>query len=136
MRLIRTTVLAVAAAALALPAGARDDRPLETYYAALSAWDHIDGMGHRLKSVSDILRQDRANFHQRHLRDPSDIGDRYFRREENRRRIPALLAAGNLSAWDEKRILMRRPTVRVDRYADRLEVSIVTNAGAPGPLRP
>jgi len=133
-RLRSAALAALVAAGLAAPAVARE-RPLETYYANLSAWDHIDGEGHRLTSVSDILRQDRANYHQRHLRDPSDIGDRYFGQEANRRKIPALLAAGHLSDWDERRILMRRPRVRVDRYADRLEVTIETSGGAAGPLR-
>jgi hypothetical protein len=110
------------------------DRPIETYYASLSNWDHIDGMGHRLTSVSDILRQDRANFHNRHLRDPSDVGDRYFRREENRRRIPGLVANGMMDSETTQRILRAEPRVRVDRYADRLEVTIETNGGVAGPL--
>ena len=118
---------AAIATAIAGPAAIRE-RPLETYYASLSGWDHIDGRGRRLTSVSDILRQDRANYHHRHLRDPSDMGDKYFRKEANRRRIPALLAAGGLDDRTAQSILTARPRVRVDRYADRLEVTVETDA--------
>ncbi len=126
---LKTTALAavIALVALAPPATARE-RPLETYYASLSAWDHIDGRGRRLTSVSDILRQDRANYHHRNLRDPSDIGDKYFRKEVNRRRIPALLAAGGLDDRTAQIILTARPRVRVDRYADRMEVTVESDA--------
>jgi hypothetical protein len=134
MNPIKAAATAVLIACLAAPAIARD-RPIETYYASLSQWDHIDGMGHRLTSVSDILRQDRANFHNRHLRDPSDVGDHYFRREANRRRIPALLANSELDAFTARRILHAEPRVRVERYTDRLVITIETNGGAPGPLR-
>jgi hypothetical protein len=126
--LVRAALVAISVLLPVASASARE-RPLETYYATLSAWDRIDGMGHRLTSVADILRQDRANYHNRHLRDPSDIGDRYFRKEANRRQIPALLAAGRMDADTTRRILEQRPRVRVDRYADRLEVTIEFNAG-------
>lgn len=126
--LVRAALVAISVLLPAASASARE-QPLETYYATLSAWDRIDGMGHRLTSVADILRQDRANYHNRHLRDPSDIGDRYFRKEANRRQIPALLAAGRMDADTTRRILEQRPRVRVDRYADRLEVTIEFNAG-------
>lgn len=122
---------AVVAISVLLPVAAASAReqPVETYYATLSAWDRVDGMGHRLTSVADILRQDRANYHNRHLRDPSDIGDRYFRSEAHRREIPALLAAGGMDADTTRRILEQRPRVRVDRYSDRMEVTIEFNAG-------
>lgn len=126
--LVRAALVAISVLLPTASASARE-QPLETYYATLSAWDRIDGMGHRLTSVADIVRQDRANYHNRHLRDPSDIGDRYFRKEANRRQIPALLAAGRMDADTTRRILEQRPRVRVDRYADRLEVTIEFNAG-------
>jgi hypothetical protein len=127
--------LGVIAAGLLGSSAIARERPIETYYASLSVWDHVDGMGHRLPSVAAVLIQDRANFHNRHLRDPSDTGDRFFRRAENRRLIPGLLAAGGVDASTTDRILRAEPRVRVDRYADRLEVTIETNGGVPGPLR-
>lgn len=128
MSLLGPAALAAAfATAITGPVGFRE-RPLETYYASLSAWDHIDGRGRRLTSVSDILRQDRANYHHRNLRDPSDIGDKYFRKEVNRRQMPALLAAGGMDDLTAQIILTARPRVRVDRYADRMQVTVETDA--------
>ena len=134
MTRLRMLGLSALVAALAASSALADERPIETYYASLSAWDHVDGMCHRLTTVAAILWQDRANFHNRHLRDPSDVGDNYFRRKENRRRIPALVANGRMDDLTVQRILRAEPRVRVDRYADRLEVTVETNGGAPGPL--
>lgn len=59
-----------------LPAHSSKAGP-EPYIALLSKSDHYNSGGERLSSVADILRQDRANFHNGDG-DKSDQDDPYF----------------------------------------------------------
>lgn len=47
---------------------------LDRYICRISQTDHYNSHGQRLKTVSSIIRQERANFH-KGIRDPDDLTD-------------------------------------------------------------
>jgi len=49
-----------------------------TYDALLNKWDHYSSTGTWLKSIKDVLQQDRANYYKFGKRDPQDKADGYF----------------------------------------------------------
>jgi hypothetical protein len=51
---------------------------VESYTARLSARDHFNSSGQRLREPGAIIRQDRANFYVYGLRDSEDQPDSYF----------------------------------------------------------
>src|SRR5579864_8133733 len=71
--------------------------PLETYVARLSAQDHYNSYGERLRTAAGIIRQDRANYYQFGKRDPEDTPDRFFSRFANRARVEQMLLRGAIS---------------------------------------
>ena len=67
MNIVRAVIVTVLVA-MAAPAAAQHG-PLGHYNARLSARDHYNSNGERLRTVAAILRQDRANFHRFNRRD-------------------------------------------------------------------
>ncbi|MBS0602279.1 hypothetical protein [Plasticicumulans sp.] len=98
--------------------------PLEAYIARLSAADHYNSSGERLRSAAAIIRQDRANLHRYGVRDPEDETDRFFAAADNRARLERLLADGFLDRTTERIIVEDTPLVRVEVWPNHVEVRL------------
>lgn len=57
---------------------------VDTYAAHISDKDKYDNDGKRLTSARDIILQDRKNYYDFNLRDPSDHPDKFFSSKPNR----------------------------------------------------
>src|ERR1700693_6465061 len=87
---------------------------IESYTARLSARDHYNSNGQRLKSAAAIIRQDRANFYVYGLRDSEDEPDPYFSSKDNRARLEEMLENGQTTPDAIDRIVNGTPLIRVD----------------------
>lgn len=96
----------------------------EVYYAKIGQNDKYNSYGDRLRSVADILRQDRANYHKFFVRDREDSGDRIFAYEGNRARIPSMLRNGYVSPAARDAIIYGNPVVRVTVDDYRMDVEL------------
>lgn len=119
----RLRLAAVLAAGL-LPLPALAGEPLEVYSARLSAADHYNSNGERLRTAAAILRQDRANFHRFGVRDPDDDPDRFFASADNRARLERMIASGFLDRRTERLILDDTPRVIVEIWNDHVDVRL------------
>lgn len=93
-----------------------------SYTARLSSKDHFNSDGVRLKSVADIIRQDRANYHKFNVRDNEDTGDNFFNNKDNRARIAVMLKKGHIDQTTTENILNGTPVVLVNIYNQYIEV--------------
>jgi hypothetical protein len=100
---------------------------VETYTARLSARDHYNSNGVRLRSAAAIIRQDRANFYVYGLRDSEDEPDPYFSSKNNRARLEELLENGRTTPDAIDRIANGTPLIRVDIYATGISVTILSD---------
>ena len=123
MRRIVATAILLASAISAYGA----EKPLESYYARLSAEDHFNSAGKRLTSAAAIIRQDRANFHVYGKRDQEDEADYTFSSKENRARFERMAAKGRFYDGTEKAILNGTPLIHVEIYEDYVIVSVREN---------
>lgn len=64
------------------------------YLAWLGPNDIRNSSGVKMKSLGDVVAQDRANFHRFGVIDELDTGDPYFSQRSLRTRIPQLVKAG------------------------------------------
>ncbi|KAB0538100.1 hypothetical protein HNQ68_001869 [Pseudochrobactrum saccharolyticum] len=103
------------------------EKPLESYYARLSAEDHFNSAGKRLTSAAAIIRQDRANYHVYGKRDQEDEPDYTFSSKENRARFERMAAKGKFYDGTEKAILNGTPLIYVEIYEDYVIVSVREN---------
>lgn len=103
-------------AALLSAAPAQAQQLLDSYAAHLSARDHFNSNGERLRSAAAIIRQDRANYHRFGLRDPADEGDRFFADMENRAAMERLLSRGRISPAAERAIVDGEAYIAVEVY--------------------
>jgi hypothetical protein len=134
MTRMRTTAFLVVLMATILWAGpvhtadAQDlGRFIESYTARLSARDHFNSNGERLRSAAAIVRQDRANFYVYGLRDSEDEPDSYFSNKGNRARLEAMLENGRTTPDAMSRVVNGTPLIRVDIYATGISVEIVSD---------
>lgn len=97
--------------------------PIDSYATRLSAADHTNGDGGKLKSVGDILRQDRANYHKFNIRDAEDQSDTVFGDVQSRERIPAMLKKGHIDKATKNSILNDTPVVFVTIYNNHIDVA-------------
>ncbi|MDP3838030.1 MAG: hypothetical protein Q8Q54_03815, partial [Methylococcales bacterium] len=97
---------------------------VESYTARLSSKDHFNSDGASLKSVADIIRQDRANYHKFNIRDNDDTGDNFFNDKDNRERIAVMLEKGHIDKATSESILNSTPVVLVNIYNNYIEVSL------------
>ncbi len=104
------------------PLSHAEDTLVESYTARLSSEDHFNSDGTRLKSVADIIRQDRANYHKFNIRDNEDTGDNFFDDKDQRERIPNMLKKGHIDKETQKSILNGTPVVVVNIYNKYIEV--------------
>ena len=100
------------------------EEPIDSYATRLSAADHTNSEGVRLKSVGDILRQDRANYHKFSIRDAEDQTDTVFGDVQSRERIPAMLKKGHIDKATQKSILNGTPVVFVTIYNNHIDVGL------------
>ena len=107
---------------LALSPLAYAEEPIDSYIARLSEADHTNSDGKRLKSVGDILRQDRANVHKFNIIDAEDQVDNTFADLKARERIPMMLSRGSIDKNTKVAILNGTPVVLVNIYKNRIEV--------------
>ena len=96
-----------------------------TYTAIIGSQDHFNSRGGRLRSVADILQQDRANYHRYYRRNGGDSGDSFFTDKYRRSRMKSMLARGNISRRAVEAILYGNPTVKVDIYRNRIDVDLI-----------
>jgi len=102
-------------------------RYIESYTARLSARDHFNSNGERLRSAAAIVRQDRANFYVYGLRDSEDEPDSYFSGKGNRARLEEMLENGRTTPDAISRIVNGTPLIRVDIYSTGISVSILSD---------
>ena len=95
---------------------------LGSYIARLSQNDHYSSRGYPLRHASDILQQDRANYHRFGLRDPEDTADSYFSSRSHRARLRRMLRRGWIEPGLAEEIIDGTPLVKVDIYSRRIEV--------------
>jgi hypothetical protein len=105
---------------------------IDSYTARISRQDHFSSRGNYLGKVSDILQQDRANYHRFGLRDSEDEGDRFFYSLRNRSRMGYLLRRGWIEPGLGSEIERGTPLVKVDVYRDHIEVRRASEA-TPSP---
>lgn len=100
------------------------DKPLDSYYARLSADDHFNSNGERLSSAAAIIRQDRANVYVYGKRDSEDDLDEYFNSKANRARLESMVANGRFYGGAERSILNGSPLIYVEIYDDYVTVDV------------
>ena len=86
------------------------------YKAFLQGPDHTDQSGTRLTEAWQVLREDRANFHDRGVTQTGDESDPLFADAANRDRIEEMVAAGNVTDGMARKIVERDVLVRVQLY--------------------
>ncbi len=97
-----------------------------SYRAKLSANDHRNSSGEPLKTVNDILRQDRANFYKYGLRDKADEADPWFASAENRTLFSKCDAVVVGDFQEKNKILHGTPTVEVVFENDTFFVKVLS----------
>ena len=101
---------------------AGDDALITSYTARISSNDKVNSEGGHLKSVGDIIRQDRANFHKFGTSDLEDQTDSFFSDEKKRERIPAMLKNGYIEKATQNAILNGSPSILVNVYRNHIDV--------------
>jgi len=109
----------------ALPGTARADTFLDSYVARLSYADHHNSSGKPITTVAGIIRQDRANYHKFHRRDPADRYDSVFADVHNRDIMEAKLQRGHCSPSARRKILYGTPLIFVKIYRSHIDVTIL-----------
>jgi len=99
---------------------------IESYTARLSARDHFNSNGQRLREPAAIIRQDRANYYVYGLRDSEDEPDSFFSSKANRARLEQLLANGRTTPEAIYAIVNGTPLIRVDIYQNGVTVTILS----------
>jgi hypothetical protein len=128
IRLFLILMAAILAAGSIRTAQAQDlGRFIESYTARLSARDHFNSNGERLRSAAAIIRQDRANFYVYGLRDSEDEPDSFFSNKGNRARLEGLLENGRTMPDAIQRVVNGTPLIRVDIYSTGISVSILSD---------
>ena len=120
---IRRATIAAALVAVSAPAAAQHG-PLGHYNARLSARDHYNSNGERLRTVAAILRQDRANFHRFNRRDRGDQWDGFFDDATNRAAFEQMVARSRLNEAARYVIINGTPVVHVDIYQGYVVVRV------------
>lgn len=88
-----------------------------SYSAVIGEADRQNSRGMSLSKVSDILTQDRANFHRFGIRQSGDLPDNYFDRRENRADFARLIRNGTVDPDVAHEILHgAQPAITVDIF--------------------
>ncbi|MBE9636310.1 hypothetical protein [Salipiger mangrovisoli] len=94
----RKSVIFGLALALLVGVGARAQEVLGRYTAMITPADQVNSNGQPLSQPSQILAQERANFHRFGIRQTEDTGDAYFGAREMRAELPRLLSRGQMDS--------------------------------------
>lgn len=90
---------------------------LDRYEAVIGQQDRFNSSGARLTKPSQILTQDRANFHRFDIRHPGDTSDSYFNDRQNRANFASLLGRGEIDRDAENALLHgSNPTLVVEVF--------------------
>jgi hypothetical protein len=100
---------------------------VESYTARLSARDHFNSNGERLRAAAAIIRQDRANFYVYGIRDAEDEPDSFFSIKANRARLEQMLDNGRTTPDAAYRVVNGTPLIRVDIYGYGITVTIISD---------
>jgi len=95
-----------------------------SYIAKIGYQDHYNSRGRRLTTLSDILRQDRANYHKFYKRDSEDEGDDLFSSKRNRGLLKGLVRNSNIPYSIENSVMHDTPIIEVRIYEDYLEIKL------------
>lgn len=108
----------------AAPAAEAQGGLIGEYTARLSARDHFNSNGARLRTAAAIIRQDRANYHKFGKRDREDEWDPFFGRTDTRARLERMLAGGSTSRSAVNAIVNGEPMIRVRIYRNYVDVTV------------
>jgi hypothetical protein len=105
---------------------AQADDLLGSYVARISERDHQASDGYALDSAAQMVRQDRANWHNFHRRDSDDEADVWFRTNDQRAALERMLKRGGAMSGSTRRAIVNgEPLIQVDVYPDSVYVSIL-----------
>ncbi|MBX3597758.1 MAG: hypothetical protein KF874_09340 [Rhizobiaceae bacterium] len=90
------------------------DHLIDEYVAYIGPQDLVNSNGVRLTAPWQIIRQDRANYHQFGRADRMDTGDTFFQSRSNRAKMEAMLASGYISSSAARDIVSGGVLVRVE----------------------
>lgn len=110
IRHILATILALAAG------GAFAQDLLDSYVAYIGEADLYNSKGARLSEPWQVLRQDRANYHRYGIRQPMDMGDRFFSSMENRAIMERMVRSGTIDRVAARNIMRGNTKVFVQVY--------------------
>ncbi len=118
---------ALAAALLTTTAGlAAAEDMLGSYVARISDNDHYNSNGEELDTAAQMVRQDRANFHQFGMADADDEEDAWFTTTAKRAAFEKLLnKSGAIDSKARKAIAGGEPLVQVDVWPSKVKVTIL-----------
>jgi hypothetical protein len=120
------TVPAVLLAALAGTTAASADQLLGSYQARISPRDHHASDGYVLDTAAQMVRQDRANYHEFGYADPEDEDDPWFTTKSARANFERMLGRGGaMNAATRNAIANGDPVIQVDVYRNSVHVEIV-----------
>ncbi len=102
--------------------GSSSEEPVTSYIARLGKKDHFNSKGKRLSTVAEIIRQDRANYHDLNVPDDEDETDSLFYNKANREHLETMLSRGFIEKRTKKAILNGTPLVSVKVYKNTIEV--------------
>lgn len=89
---------------------------LDSYYAYIGKDDLYNSQGSRLTEVWQIVRQDRANFHQFGIRQNGDEDDIFFASKQNRANAERMLKNGYISKVEARKIVKGNVLIHVEIY--------------------
>ena len=93
------------------------------YNAKLARIDHYKN-GKRLKSVADIIAQDRYNYHVKKIRQKSDEYEPYFKQQKYRKMIKKIIKNSTIDSKSKKSIIFGTPTISVKVYTDHMKIKL------------
>jgi len=102
-----------------------DSEHIATYYARLAEVDHYNSSGIRIRSAAAIIRQDRYNFHIRHIRQSDDTWDPFFKKRRNRDALERMLRKGRANPSALRAIKYGHPLIKVDIFSNYITVKVI-----------
>jgi hypothetical protein len=114
--LLSSVIVAGTAHAQARVQATHSNRLIESYRAYIGDADLYNSKGAKLSQPWQIIRQDRANFHQYGVRDPGDQSDSFFADPLNRQALEQMLRNGTMTREAANMILRGNVWIDVDIY--------------------
>ncbi|PWI50301.1 hypothetical protein B5K03_30430 [Rhizobium phaseoli] len=114
--LLGSVVICGTANAQARVTATHRDGLIESYRAYIGEADLYNSKGARLTQPWQIIRQDRANFHQYGVRDRDDQSDSFFADPANRQALEQMLRNGSMTRDAANMIVRGNVWIDVDIY--------------------